>query len=69
MAEKLTKTALKNELNRRAEWFEANFGFHSNRGVNEKDSPNILMMYGRYLALREMKYQIEHGMFVDGFAC
>lgn len=69
MAEKLTKTALKNELKRRIEWFETNFGFRSNRGVNEKDSPNILIMYGRYLALTEMKFQIEHGAFVDGFAC
>jgi len=71
MAEKLTKTALKNELTRRIDWFEKSYGFNSehNSISDMADNPNKLMMYGRYLSLMEQRFQIERGLFIDGFAC
>lgn len=71
MAEKLTKTALKKELSRRIEWFEKSYGFNSghNSMQDMSDNPNKLRQYGRYLALTEMRFQIERGLFIDGFAC
>lgn len=63
MAEQLTKTALKNELTRRIEWFEKNYDFNSkyNSTHDMADNPSRLMMYGRYLALTETRSQIERG--------
>jgi hypothetical protein len=71
MAEKLTKTELKSELTRRIEWFEKSYGFNKNYNSGEDigDNKNKLIMYGRYLALREQRYQIERGLFIGGFVC
>ena len=67
----LTKIILNNELTRRIEWFEKNYGFNSGYdSVDDMaDNPNKLIMYGRYLALTEVRYQIEGRLFVGGFAC
>jgi len=70
MAEKLTKTALKDELTRRINWFEKSYGFTeetSNQCI--KDRNKLLhVAYGRYRALIEMRWQIQEGLFIDGFA-
>lgn len=68
MAERLTKAAIKSELTRRIELFEKDYGFSSEYNL-VSDNRNILMMYGRYLALTEQRWQIERGLFVGGFAC
>jgi hypothetical protein len=68
MAERLTKAAIKSELTRRIAWFEKAYGFNSEYNL-VSDNRNILMMYGRYLALTEQRWQIERGLFVGGFAC
>lgn len=71
MAERLTKTEIKNELTRRIEWFEKSYGFNSeyNSISDMADNPNKLIMYGRYLALTEARFQVERGLFIGGFAC
>lgn len=71
MSEKLTKKALKEELQRRIDWFESSYGFNSehNSITDISDNPSLLKQYGRYLALFEMKWQIERNLFIGGFAC
>jgi hypothetical protein len=69
MPEKLTKTALKDELTRRIEWFEKSYKFNSKYNDISKMNPNTLLMYGRYLALTEQRFQIGKGLFIGGFAC
>ena len=71
MAERLTKAVLKDEIARRIEWFEKNYDFNSEHSsmTDMVDNPNKLMMYGRYLALTEVRYQIDGGLFIGGFAC
>ena len=71
MAEKLSKTALKDELTRRVDWFEDLYGFNPNRNliVEISNEHNKLKMYGRYLALLEMRYQIERNSFIGGYVC
>jgi hypothetical protein len=72
MAEKLTKTAIKEELSRRMEWFETSYGFN-----NETSSPDIIyrgsatlaIQFGRYRTLKEMLWQVENNVFIDGFSC
>lgn len=71
MAEVLTKKALKDELKRRMDWFESAYGFSPEYGCRDVDftNHNHALMFGRYLALREQKWQIENNMFIGGFAC
>lgn len=71
MAEKLTKTALKNELTRRIAWFEKSYGFNIeyNSTHDMAENPSLLIAYGRYCALVDIRYQIERNLFIDGFAC
>ena len=71
MAEKLTKTELKDELTRRIEWFEKAYGFDPkhNSISDMTENPSKLVMYGRYLALTDARYQIERGLFIGGFTC
>ena len=69
MSEKLTKTAIKDELTRRIEWFEDNYGFHIGNNVIQEMSVNTAIMYGRYLTLTDIKQQIERNLFIGGFAC
>lgn len=64
MAEKLTKKAIKAELDRRIKWYEDSFGFEP--GVDVK--PDMRFLYGRYMALVDMKWQIKNGSFIWGFA-
>ena len=70
MAEKLTKTALKDELQRRISYFEKTYGFNANENsvFDFADKPHKLKAYGRYLALFEMKWQIENNLFIGGYA-
>lgn len=69
--EKLTKTAIKNELTRRIEWIEKSYGFDADGWTvsDIAESPRRLIMYGRYLALREARFQVERGLFIGGFVC
>ena len=70
MAEKLTKTAIKNELQRRIDWLEHAYGFKDGEAINGGEmNENALIAYGRYLALRDCKWQIENNLFIGGFAC
>ena len=71
MAEKLTKQALKNELTRRIDFFEKSYGFNvEHNSIHDMDeNPSLLMAYGRYCALVDIRYQIERNLFIDGFAC
>ncbi|MDH5572900.1 MAG: hypothetical protein OEY89_14130 [Gammaproteobacteria bacterium] len=73
MAEKLTKTALKNELTRRIDWFEKSYGFsaefNSVHDMAKQDNHHLVIAYGRYLALTEMRWQIQNNLYVDGYAC
>ncbi len=69
MAEKLTKTALKAELTRRIDWFEKAYSFspHGNSISDMSNNPDLLISYGRYLALLDMRWQIQSRLFIDGF--
>ena len=64
MSEKLTKTALKDELDRRIEWLEKSYKFDSHSGPG---GPLLAVSYGRYCALKDMRYQIEHNLFIGGY--
>lgn len=68
MSEKLTKTALKLELTRRIDWFEKSYKFNSESTVDSVH-PNLDVLFGRYLALRDMRWQIENNLFIGGYAC
>lgn len=70
MAENLTKQAIKAELQRRMEYFEKTFGFEPDTGNQEMlgKSHHVAVAFGRYRALIEMKWQIEHNLFIGGFA-
>jgi hypothetical protein len=68
MAEKLTKTAIKEELSRRIEWFETAYGFNNETRAAEV-SIVLREHLGRYRALRDALYQVENNMFIGGFAC
>lgn len=70
MAERLTKTALKAELTRRMEWFESSYGFNLDTSASEMQGRPYFtqIAFGRYAALREMRWQIDKGLFVGGFA-
>jgi len=67
MSEKLTKTALKDELTRRIEWFEKSYGFNLEDGKPAK--AHLQSHFGRYCALFEMRWQIENNLFIDGYCC
>ncbi len=64
---KLTKTAIKNELNRRINWFEASYGFNIESGKPYDKSLHI--QFGRYCTLTEMRWQIENNLFIGGYTC
>lgn len=70
MAENLTKQAIKAELLRRMKYFEETFGFEPDTGNQEMlgKSHHVAVAFGRYRALIEMKWQIEHNLFIGGFA-
>jgi len=54
MAEKLTKTAIKDELTRRINYFEDRYGFTTENSVHDMaDDPSKCIAYGRYFALYE----------------
>lgn len=69
MAENLTKQAIKSELQRRIEYFEKKFGFEPDTRNQEAlgKSHHEAVAFGRYLALIDMKWQIEHNLFIGGF--
>jgi hypothetical protein len=70
MAENLTKQAIKAELKRRMEYFEKTFGFEPDTGNQEMSgkSHHVVVAFGRYRSLIEMKWQIEHNLFIGGFS-
>jgi len=70
MSEKLTKTVLKDELTRRIEWHEKNHGFTHNTGNEEmkNKSHHLAIAFGRYRAMKEMRWQIENNLFLGGAA-
>jgi len=70
MAEKLTKTALKDELTRKINWFEDSYGFNMeyNSALDMDDKGiHLPIAYGRYLALTDMRSQIENNRFINGY--
>lgn len=69
MAEKLTKTALKNELTRRIDWYEKAYGFNCDYNSTTDMTVKMAIAYGRYCALVSVRYQIENNLFIDGYAC
>ena len=72
MAEKLTKTAFRNELTRRIDWFEKSYGFDpefNSASDMEEKGHSLVIAYGRYLSLIEMRWQIQNNLFINGYAC
>jgi len=71
MSEKLTKTALKSELTRRIEWFEKSYKFDNETTLASLNpiNPHLIVAFGRYLSLIEVRWQIEKGLFIGGYAC
>ena len=69
MAEKLTKTELKDELTRRIDWYKKAYGFTeaANSITDMADNPTLLISYGRFLAAYEMRDQIIKGLFIGGY--
>lgn len=67
----LTKSKIKSELQRRIDWFESSYKFddETSRIYIADQGGHLAIQFGRYRALKEMKYQIERGLFIDGFAC
>ena len=71
MAEKLTKTVLKEELRRRIEWYEDRFDFNEDM-INDdfiKKSHTLAVLFGRYQSYRDILWQIENGSFEGGYVC
>jgi hypothetical protein len=68
---RLTKTKIKDELRRRMAWFEEAYEFtdETSREDMIECSYYKTVAFGRYCAIKEMLYQIETGLFVDGFSC
>ena len=71
MSEKLTKTALKLELTRRIELFEKSYKFDSETTLASLNpiNPHLIVTYGRYLALCDIRWQIDSNLFIGGYAC
>ncbi len=70
MAEKLSKIALKQELQRRIDWFEKSYRFNIDSSIYDmKDDFRRCEAFGVYKTLRDMKWQIENNLFLGGFAC
>ena len=68
MAEKLTKTALKNELIRRMAWYEKAYPHITglDRWNFKKESPLMIESCGSYWAYRNILFQIQNGLFIGG---
>ena len=68
MSEKLTKSAIKNELQRRIDWIEKTFPLINDEtkvaGLENKYSIELL---GIYRCLKTIKWQIENNLFIDGY--
>ena len=70
MAEKLSKTVLKEELRRRIEWYENRFGFNKEMSYYDiRDVNNLTIHLGRYRAYADILWQIENGCFKGGYIC
>ncbi|MEF3075203.1 hypothetical protein V2P20_09210 [Methylobacter sp. Wu1] len=72
MTEKLTKTAIKEELVRRIAWFEKAYGFSEEttmEGIKSKENHHLSAAFGRYVALKEIRWQIDNRLFIGGFTC
>ena len=69
MAEKLTKTVLKDELRRRIKWYEDILHFNEEMTNDDlKDKGYISPIhFGRYRAYVDMLWQIENGYFKGGY--
>ena len=68
MAEKLTKAAIKKELQRRIDWFEKAYPkiVNLDRWNYKNESPIMLEECGRYWAYCNMLEQVENGGFLGG---
>ena len=69
MAEKLTKTVLKEELRRRIEWYEDRFDFNEDMTNDDfiKKSHTLGILFGRYQTYCNILWQIENGSFKGGY--
>ena len=69
MAEKLTKAAIKSELQRRIDWLERAHKFkpdHNDLSAMA-DKPQVLRKYGVYVSLKAMLWQVENNLFIGGW--
>lgn len=68
MAEKLTKAAIKAELQRRIDWYEKSYPKIKDldRWNFEKESPLMIEACGSYWAYRNMLTQVRNGFFIGG---
>lgn len=68
MSEKLTKKALKNELERRIDWIEKAFpSINYETRVIELENKYSTELLGIYRCLKTIKWQIENNLFIDGY--
>lgn len=68
MAEKLTKTVLKEEIQRRIDWFERSFNFAKDMGYSDVSyNSSLCINFGRYRAYLDILWQIENGCFKGGY--
>ena len=68
MAERLTKTAIKFELQRRINWFETAYPNIKDydRWNYEQTSRVMVEQCGRYWAYKNMLEQVQSGLFIGG---
>ena len=65
MAEKLTKSAIKDELMRRIDWYERCFKF--NKDMTNADISKDYFHFGRYRTYVDILWQVENGCFKGGY--
>ncbi len=68
MAEQLTKTAIKAELQRRIDWYEKSYPkiLGLDRWNYKKESQLMIEACGSYWAYRNMLAQVQQGLFIGG---
>lgn len=68
MAEKLTKTAIKAELQRRIDWYEKAYPkiVNLDRWNYKSESRLMVEACGSYWAYRNVLEQVENGLFIGG---
>ena len=68
VAEKLTKTAIKKELQRRIDWYEKSYPKIKDldRWNYKGESELMIEACGSYWAYRNILTQVHHGLFLNG---